>query len=264
MRVLLFNDFPFDFQWRPPLDLGNGLRAIEVRQHEVAQLAGETLRDHALRKAITLASLMPWSGSRGVGHINFALTFTPDGNQAADDADEVFFRFLAALRLWRPLPIDVASTCERGPTGMSGVAERLRPRRIPAPGKLGAAACRIARRDRGGPRTGAADAAALGLSDENRQATPPITRGVGGESTRPLDLPRNQTLAAVPQLPRPATTVGSRYFTQFCNLSPDTRANPRSLFVTSTTPSASACDAIQRSLPPIGLPCCSRVARSVP
>src|SRR5207302_2593725 len=51
---------------------------------------------------------------------------------------------------------------------------------------------------------------------------------------------------------------------QFSQIRPSTRANPRSLSVTRTWPSASAWAAISRSFAPIGLPLCSRRARSKP
>lgn len=52
--------------------------------------------------------------------------------------------------------------------------------------------------------------------------------------------------------------------TQFSMRKSRTRSNSRVLFVTSVTPSASACAAIHKSLLPMGVPLRSRSARNAP
>ena len=70
--------------------------------------------------------------------------------------------------------------------------------------------------------------------------------------------------AGVPHVRSSAHGLNHIYLSQFSRARPSMRANSLSLSVTMVYPSAMACAAISRSLPPIDLPACSSRARISP
>lgn len=104
-RVFRFASFPFDHDWSPPVPLSCGLSAVSLGSLDVLDREGETQGQRDVRQAATAASLVPFYGLPGVGHDHFALVADHVQAATSEAADELFFAFLAALRLWRPLPM---------------------------------------------------------------------------------------------------------------------------------------------------------------
>jgi hypothetical protein len=115
-RVFRFASFPFDHDWSPPVRLAGGLTAVGLGSLEVVDWAGESAEERYTRGVATAASLVPFYGLPGIGHDHFALVADSDQLPTSSAADERFFMFLAALRLWRPLPLLLGGSYTAGST----------------------------------------------------------------------------------------------------------------------------------------------------
>ncbi len=145
-RVLVFSEFPFDFKWTPPMRVGPGIWAFEPSKHRVRPLTGESDADYRKRASAVVAAVSPFHGLGG-GHVHFALR--TDGEALASDAqaEQSLFEFLAALRLWKPLRMQIDGSYEVDDDGESiGVNLRMYRQVTPEVPQLVAAVPEAARR----------------------------------------------------------------------------------------------------------------------
>ncbi len=116
-RVFRFASFPFDHKWSPPMRLVGGLSAVSIGSLDAVDWPGESLVERHTRRVATAASLVPFYGLPGQGHDYFALVADADQLPASTAADERFFMFLTALRVWKPLPFLLGGSHKTGSTG---------------------------------------------------------------------------------------------------------------------------------------------------